>query len=370
MMQGIIDRYLFREVMKVFLAVLITVVLVVVSMLFLRTLEEVNAGALSIDLVMRFTGLQLARDMTSLLPPVFFIALMVGLGRMSRDSELIAMRACGLGPLRTYRSLFFAAVPVAIATAVLSFYVRPLVIQEIREIQARQKEQAYQIAGLKQGRFYQHEQGQIALYVADIQRDGQLQGIFIHDRRGGESRLITSQQGMLRNDENAGERFVTLHAGRRYDGEPGKPDYTIAEFERYDLLIESREVEDYRSLKRATYSTTDLLGSDDVRDRAELQYRFSFPLAIFTLALIAVPLTTQSPRERGSWRLFVAFLTYFSFFNLQRLAANWFETGMTPPWLGSLWYQALILLLVAVFLVPDRQRLKRIMWQLGFRGRP
>jgi lipopolysaccharide export system permease protein len=174
---------------------------------------------------------------------------------------------------------------------------------------------------------------------------------------------------MLRTDENAGGRFVTLHAGRRYDGEPGTPDYTIVKFERYDLLIESREVEDYRSLKRATYATTELLGSDDLRDRAELQYRFSFPLAIFTLTLIAVPLTTQSPRERGTWRLFLAFLTYFSFFNLQRLAATWFEAGTTPTWLGSLWYQALILVVVAVLLVPDRQWLKRIRWQLALRAR-
>ena len=39
-------------------------------------------------------------------------------------------------------------------------------------------------------------------------------------------------------------------------------------------------------------------------------------------------------------------LAYFAFFNLQRIAENWFETGATPRWLGVLWYQAAILLVV------------------------
>ena len=59
--------------------------------------------------------------------------------------------------------------------------------------------------------------------------------------------------------------------------------------------------------------------------------------------------------------MFLAFLTYFSFFNLQRLAANWFETGVTPSWLGSLWYQGLILVLVLAILLPENRWIRRLM---------
>jgi lipopolysaccharide export system permease protein len=359
-MLGVTDRYLLSEVSKVFFAVLAAVMLIVVSMLFLRTLEEVNAGALGTDIVLRFIGLQVARDVASLLPPVFFIALLVALGRLARDSELIAFSACGLGPVQTYRSLLYVAVPIAILTAWFSFYLRPLVVEEIQEVRTRQKEQVRQIAGLKAGRFYQQDEGTITVYVEEIERGGRLLNIFLHDRRDGEMKLVVSNQGFLREDPESGEQFVTLLDGRRYDGTPGNADYAVGEFERYNLRIEPREIEELRSFKRATYRTTDLVGSDDLQDRAELQYRFAAPLAIITLTILAVPLTTRSPRQRGTWRMFLAFLTYFGFFNLQRLAMNWYETGTTPAWLGTLWYQALILTLVLLVLLPESRWLKRL----------
>lgn len=116
----------------------------------------------------------------------------------------------------------------------------------------------------------------------------------------------------------------------------------------------------FRTGKRAAFRTATLIGSEDLRDRAELQYRIGNPLAIFTLTLLTIPLTTKSPRQRTGGRMFLAFLTYFSFFNLQRLAEHWFETGVTPSWLGSLWYQALVLVLVLAILMPEGRRLRRL----------
>ncbi len=360
-MFGVIDRYILLEVFKVFFAVLGTIMMIVVSILFLRTLEEVNAGALGSEVVLRFMGLQAVRDTSSILPPVFFIAVLVALGRMARDSELIAFSACGLGPVQTYRSLLYAAIPIAILAAWFSFYLRPLVVSEVQEIRARQKDQVSQVAGLKAGRFYQHENGQITVYVEEIERQGRLRNIFIHDRQDGDMKLIFSDQGLLRHDEASGDQFITLIDGRRYDGVPGRPDYAIGEFDRYNLRIEPREFEEFRSYKRGTFKTADLVGSDDLRDKAELEYRLSSPLAIITLTILAVPLTTKSPRQRGTWRMFIAFLTYFSFFNLQRVAANWYETGATPPWLGSLWYQLAILVVVFTMLLPESRWLKILM---------
>lgn len=357
-MLGVIDRYFLLEVSKVFFAILGAVMLIVASMLFLRTLEQVNTGALGSDLVLRFLALQLMRDTASLLPPVFFVSVLVALGRMAKDSELIAFSACGIGAVRTYRSLFYVAMPIALLSAWFSLYLSPLVVMEIAELRARQQDQTDQIAGLRPGRFYQHENGRITVYIDEIEDGQRLRNIFLHDRRDEELKLAFSSEGMLRRDEVSGNQFVTLIDGRRYDGTPGRADYAIGKFERYNLRIEPSEMGEFQSLKRATYSTATLIGSEDLRDKAELQHRLASPLAIITLTLLSVPLTTKSPRQRGSWRMFVAFLTYFSFFNLQRVATSWYETGVTPPWLGSLWYQALILLLVLLVLFPNRRWLR------------
>ena len=348
----VIDRYFLAEIFRVFFAILSAVLLIVASILFLRTLEQVNTGALSAELVLRFLGLQLARDLASLLPPVFFIALLVALGRMAKDSELIALSACGLGPRHLYRAIFYAALPLVLLTAWLSLDLTPSVVKEIMQLRDLQKDQVYQIAGLKPGRFYQHENGTITVYIHEIDRTGELRHIFLHDQRGEKRKLIISQRGLLTRDPKTGDQFVTLIEGRRYDGNPGQADYAIGTFDQYRLRIQPNRATGFYSLKRATYPTISLFGSEDRKDLGELQHRLASPLAILTLSLLAVPLTTRSPRQRGGWRLLLAFLTYFSFFNLERVARSWYEIGFTPSWLGSLWYQGFLLVLVAVLLIP------------------
>jgi lipopolysaccharide export system permease protein len=356
-----IDRYILVEVTKAFLIILGTLLLIVLSVLLLRTLESVSVGALGTDLLWRFLGLQIMRDASSLLPPAFFVTILVALGRMARDSELIALHACGVGPGRMYRALFYFAVPVALVTSWFSLALRPGVAAEIQKIEAEQKEDVYQLAGVRQGRFYQYERGNVTLFVEEIEQNKRLRNVFIQDRRGDDVKLVVSDGGVLRYDPQSGDQFLTLLNGRRYDGIPGRADYALGTFEKYTLRIEPRGLQDFHSFKRATYKTTDLIGSQNLVDRAELEYRLAGPLAILTLTFAAVPLTSTSPRQRAPGRMFLAFLTYFTFFNLQRLAGHWLEVGLTPSWLTSLWYQPLVLAMVFAVLLPESKWLKRLL---------
>jgi lipopolysaccharide export system permease protein len=112
----------------------------------------------------------------------------------------------------------------------------------------------------------------------------------------------------------------------------------------------------------------ELWSSSELADRAELEHRIAAPLAIFTLAMLAIPLVDISPRQKTGGRLFLAFLAYFSFFNLQRLAETWLGMGLTPSWLGSLWYQLAILGSVYLILLPDSFWIQRLNQRLA--GRP
>ncbi len=360
----IIDRYLLFETAKVLAGIVGVLLLITVSMLLLRTLEEVNLGALNADLVVRYLGFSVMRDLASLLPPAFFLAVLVALGRMARDSELIALAAGGLGPARIYRGLAFVAVPLALVTAWLALDIQPWAAAQIQRIRLQQAEQASQIAGLQAGRFYQQEEGKVTLFVGQIDGDKQLRNLFIQDSRGDVTRTVLSDTGLHRLDPATGDREIVLLNGHRYDGKPGLADYTIGSFERYRLRILAKDSAGQVSRKRSTIATAALLGSESLGDRAELEHRIGSPIAIFCLALIAVPLSATSPRQRASGRMFLAFLAYFGFFNLQQVAEGWMEAGVTPAWLGSLWYQALMLALIYGVLLWDSYWVRRLVRRL------
>jgi lipopolysaccharide export system permease protein len=366
-MLQLVDRYLIAEVLKTFLAIVFVLVLIVASMLFLRTLEEVNLGAMTAGVVLRFMGLQLVSDISSLLPPAYFIAVLATLSRLARDSELIALTACGVGPGRVYGALLLMGLPIAIVTAWFALVLQPEATQGIAEIRYQQNEQASQIAGLRAGRFYVEDNGGLVVYIGGITKERGLERVFILDGRGKPNRLVVSETGRHTVEESTGDHLVTLSNGHRFDGNPGEPDYMIGSFSEYQVRIRSSGDERRSVPKRSSAPTRSLLGTGKVEDQAELERRLSAPIGIFVLAVVAVPLVAISPRQRTSGRLALAFLAYFSFFNLQRLGQTWLANGTTPPWLGSLWYQALVLGLVYLILAPESLWFRRLRERLGAR---
>jgi lipopolysaccharide export system permease protein len=363
-MLGLIDRYLLREGTKVFLAIVLVLVLILASLMFLSTLEEVNLGGLGVDVVFRYLGLQMQRDLSSLLPPAFFLAILVTLARLSRDSELIAMQACGVGPPQLYRTFLILAVPVALVTGWIALDLKPRAAAGIQEIRLQQKEQAAQIAGLQAGRFYVEERGEVVVYIGEIDPRKSLGDVFVLDRRGDKARLVVSESGRHRIEEATGDHLVTLTQGHRFDGRAGAGNYLIGDFEQYEIRLAGEGQAKRASNKRATIATPDLMRSTELADRVELEHRLAAPLSILTLALLAIPLVDPSPRQRATGRVLLALLAYFSFFNLQRLAESWMESGVTPEWLGSLWYQLAILMFVHLMLLPESFWIKRLAHRL------
>ena len=363
-MLPIVDRYILSEVAKTLLAILITLMLIVASMLFLRTLEEVNLGALNADLVLRFLGLQLVRDTATLLPPSFFIAALGALSRLARDSELVALNACGIGPRRLYRALVLLALPVALVTGGFALVLQPWAAAGIAEIRLQQKDQATQVAGLQAGRFYTEEGGKVVVYVGAIAKGKGLERVFVLDRQGDKTRIVVSDRGRHQVEDRTGDHLITLIDGHRFDGNAGEGNYLIARFREYQLRVAGQGPEP-QVTKKSTTPSLALLRSADPLARAELEHRIAAPLAIFTLLLIAVPLVAISPRQKTSGRLLLAFLAYFTFFNLQQLAETWLGNGTTPRWLTSFWYQALVLVLVYLVMLPETRWYKLLRERLG-----
>ncbi len=363
-MWSIVDRYLLAEIFKVFAAIMATLLLVVASMLFLRTLEQVNIGNLQPQLVLRFLGLQLLRDASTLLGPAAFLAVLMGLGRLARDSELIALTAGGVGPSRVFRAVLLFALPVALATGWFSLVLKPYASAQIQLIEASRHDEATRITGLQAGRFYQQRDGAITFYAAGLDSENRFTDVFVQDRSSSPSRLILAERGLYRDSGPDGGQSVVLEDGRRFDGGPGELAYTLFDFDRLTYFASTGDANEQARWRRAAMPTSELLASEDIRDRAEVEHRLAAALGVLAFGVLAVPLTQLSPRRRSGGRLFLAFLAYFAFFNGQRLAESWMTAGVTPPWLGMLWYQAVIVVIVFLALLPGSFGFRRTIARL------
>jgi lipopolysaccharide export system permease protein len=220
------------------------------------------------------------------------------------------------------------------------------------------------VAGLQAGRFYVEDEGKLVVYIGAIGPEKGLERVFILDRRDDVQRVVVSEGGRHRLDDSTGDHLVSLLNGYRFDGSPGQANYMVGKFEEYQIRLRSSGDSQRAVNKRSAASTSSLLDSDDIADRTELEHRIAAPLAILALTIAAVPLVSISPRQRTSGRMLLAFIAYFAFFNLQRLAEIWMASGATPPWLTSLWYQALIVALIYVALLPESFWYRRLLARL------
>src|SRR5690606_10905240 len=127
-----------------------------------------------------------------------------------------------------------------------------------------------------------------------------------------------------------------------YDGAPGDADYRVVRFADHGVEI-APSAPDVATSSREGVPTATLLGSNDPRDIAELQWRISGPVLLLVLAFIAVPLARTRPREGHYERIVIGVLVYVLYSNLLGVARLGLERGQLPPWLGLLWVHLLFI---------------------------
>lgn len=349
---GVIDRLLMREILKTLVVMLLVLAVVLLSNTMVRYLGLAANGMLGTDILLIVVGLELVKAMGLIIPPAFFFSVLWVLGRMYRDSEMIALAASGFGHARIFRSVLLAAFPLSILVTVLMMEVLPWAKGHVAQLQAEQANSA-DISGLRAGRFNEFIRGGLVVYTDKLSEDGfRLEGVFVQDRQQGRLGLVTAENASQSTDPETGERFVVLTNGRRYEGTPGQLDFKIGHFDEYAVRVPTFGSAGIKR-SRSARPWQELLASDNLRDWTQFQYRLSVPLALLAFAVLAVPLARSQPRSGVYGRLMFAVLLYFTFINLQRIAEDWLEDGLVPRWAGMWWLPLLMLLVTGLIMLVD-----------------
>lgn len=309
----IVHRYVFREVLQVFVAVLAVLLLIYVSNRFVRYLAQAASGYISSDVITQLILLKLVQNMSILLPLALYLAVLLALGRMYRDSEVIAMNAGGISVRRLAFALAWLGVGFALLAGSLSLYFSPKAA-ELQQAVFEQAKGEAQVGGIQAGRFREFGQGDRVVYVESIPADGStMNNVFVRIRHRNGQDLIVAERAYPFVQGVEGDRFMVLENGHRYTGEPGQLNFVITQFERHAVRLEQASTSGRRKMEATP--TLELLSQDTVASVAEFQWRLSVPISVVVLVLMAVPLARTSPRQGRYAKLVSAFLLYFIYNN-------------------------------------------------------
>lgn len=350
-MLQVLDRYIVRETLQTWLAVTLVLMLILLSNRLAQLLARAVAGEIDGGLVFHLLALKAISFLSLLAPMSLYLAFMLMFGRLYRDSEMAALGACGVGPARMYRSLFFVAVPVTVLVTALSFWVGPWASAKGDEVRAL-AENSTDSTALSPGRFRETPDRNGIIYVEKVNQEaGRVENVFIRLNRRGEPLMLSSESATQWIDPDSKDRFIIFKNGYRYDGNPSEEGFKIIHFKEHAILLQ--EADPLASVKqeRTSIPSSALLGSDKPELNAEFHWRLSSPVSVVLLTLLALPLAKANPRQGRYGKVVIAILIYILYSNLMGIARAWLESSKVPPQFGIWWVHGLVLLTAVVLLV-------------------
>jgi lipopolysaccharide export system permease protein len=337
----ILDRYIFREIAQSWLGVTLVLLAILLTNQFARVLGDVAKDKLPKDAIFQIIGLTALQYLTILVPIGVFLAVMLALGRLYRDSELPAMLACGLGPADIYRPLSWLLIPLTFAVGYLTMEVAPMALTEIQRIGVEARRQA-DLSSIEAGRFTTNAREGAVVYAEDVLGPGEIHNVFLERQTDVGVEVVIAERGAQVESDDPNMRFFVLYNGRRYEGEPGTANFRVMEFAEHGIPYQLPSAEDPELEPRAM-KMADLLFPMNPEKLAELHWRIGIPLATLILAILAVPLSRSEPRQGRYGRLAIGLLVFIVYFNLISAGKVWLEQEKVPAAVGLWWVHGLML---------------------------
>ncbi|OGT21648.1 MAG: LPS export ABC transporter permease LptF [Gammaproteobacteria bacterium RBG_16_57_12] len=346
----IIRRYLFKEVITSFFAVLTVLLLIFIGNRLAHFLGLVVEGELPARMLLKMLAVIIFTSLDILLPLSLFIAVLIAFGRLYKDSEMTALSANGVSLADIYRALSLPVLLCVALSAAASFYITPLAVGLRFQIREQAKAEP-ELAAIQAGGFTQSADGRWVFYVEEITPDHQqMKNVFIQGAGKDGMDVYVAAAGHQHQDETSGDYFLILQDGYRYVGQPGQAAYQIFQYDEAAIKLEPRDVVPLtRDIDSG--STLQLWRSDKIENIAELQRRFSMPLGALLLSILGVLLSYTTPREGRYAKLFGAILIYILYNNLLGIAQSWLMQGKTSPLIGIWWVHALLIVFIVALVL-------------------
>lgn len=361
-MKSLIDRYILKEILKTELVVLFILFFVFLSQSLIRLISRAATGRIPSGVIGRMALLSLP-DLTSImLPLALFISILLTLGRICSDSEMVVMRSVGYSPARVMGITLILAFVTGLISLVNGIYLMPEAARARADILTSAQNNP-QYLPIESGRFISVAE-RFTIYVDEVHEhddnESLVQNIFVMENPydAANAAVTIAQQGSLMTDED-GVQWLHLVDGSRYEGSQASGSYRRVSFKTFDAPISSGSNEEQQRTRLEQISTKDLLNSAELSHQIEAQWRFSSFFAAIVLSIIAVPLAMVNPRQGRFARFVPAILLYASYYMCTLSMLNIVNSSGFSAFPGLYLIPAAFLILVAVPLNLPRHIINR-----------
>lgn len=315
------DTSVRRELARTFGATMVVIVTIVMTIFLVRVLRHAAGGLVAPQDVVLLLGYTALGELPAMLALSLFVAVVVTLGRMYRDSEMPVWFASGVGLSRFVRPVLRTAWPVLLVVGLLLLVARPWSHQMGAELQERYTQRA-DLARVTPGVFQTSRDGQRVFFIERSPTDAAgARDVFVLTQRDGREEVTTALSGRIEGID--GRRYLVLEHGHHHVRDGATGERAVTGFEQFRLLVSEAAAQRAQARPPREQWTHELLRDPQPPKQGELAWRIGMLLGACNLALLAIGLAATDPRRPSAWSLVFALLAFFTYYNLITLMQAW-----------------------------------------------
>lgn len=322
------DAYILAEVSAPFLGGVFFFIFVFLMFQALRLADFVIVHGMPTAIVAKLVGLLVISFLPISLPIAFLIAVLVGFGRLSADSELVAFKASGVSIYRMSAPVCFLALVIMLFSLILNLdwvprgnHIFKSTLMKISNTKV--------VGAIREGTF---TTGFFNLLIfadkVDAKKNTMKRVFIFNEREANNPMTIVAKEGELVPIKTEGELstaiMLKLYSGSIHKNEGSAETYQKIDFDEYQIFLENREGIDNSTIKpkRLTYAQLREKMEKNVPDsstyresRTELWRRYSVamtPLLFVFLGIGFGTIRTRSIKSGAALITFVVILIYYS----------------------------------------------------------
>ncbi len=365
-----LDRYIFTEILgPLGLGFLVYTFILLLQALF-KSAELIIRSGVAVSQVGKMLLLSLPWIVVMTIPMSVLFGILISVGRLSADSELVAIRASGISLFSLYRPILVLSLLLTGFNIYLMIAVLPEgnhALQRLR-VEILTESLTEEVAPRVPHTGWQNKM----LYVFEAPPgERRWKGTFLGDSIPiRENEVVVAEWG--RAQANGSEVVLSLENAYTHIVDFTNPEeYQLAHYEQIETRLAAAAQPVATSIKRSLreLSFSDLVersrdpAVDEVERRiagVEVHKKFSIPAASLVFGLLALPLGFNNSRGGRSSGFAISLGVVLIYYVLLNSGEEFAREGDLPPWL-AVWLPNLALLFIGIFLLARRNRDKSLL---------
>lgn len=344
-----IDFYILSELIGPFTGGVLFFIFVFLMFQALRLAEFFIIHGVSGLLLAKLTSLMILSFLPTVLPVAFLLSILVGFGRLSADSELVAMKACGISVWRLTVTPFIFSIFVSIFSLALNLEWVPWG-DRLFKTTLMKVSNTKVASSIKEGAFNSDFFDLLIFADKYDSKTNRLKHVFLFDEREPKNPLtVIAEEGELLSVKSSNSfgtaALLKLHRGNIHRNDLEAKTYQKIDFGEYRLFLKIDEGSDSTTIKPKMITTDQLLksirtspkSSSNYREHlSELTRRIAVGISPLFFVFLGIGYGTVRTRAVRTSATLVAFGVIVIFWTLQAFGTMAAHDGYLHPALALL----------------------------------